>query len=307
MIRIVLAKAVADPALVDEFYCQVVKQLVGNLNHESVLRGWEILIVLALVFAPSKDLQPHVVAFFETSQQDSNVSIQQIARNCQNHIQSAVERGQPIEPLPSDEDLQFLINSSGKLSSFGATLKEIVADQQKTFPGLDVPWIFSRLLDNIRASNGQSQQGLFRIKAKADEVFSLRNSYERNPQFAFDPKLSPHVPATLLKEWLRELREPVIPKTEYYRFVEASEDIDALYALVQQLPDVHQNVLYKFLSFVQFVGIHDDNLMDNRSLSLMLSPALFRCPETDLSIVAKYTSKESKVIETLLDELAIFV
>jgi len=162
-------------------------------------------------------------------------------------------------------------------------------------------------LDNIKASNGQSQQGLFRIKAKPDDVLTLRNCYERNPTFVFDPKLSPHVPATLLKEWLRELREPLIPRLDYYKFVEAGDDIDNLYSLVQQLPDVNQLVIYRLLAFMQFIGIHDENLMDNRSLSLMFSPVLFRCPETDLLAAAKLTSKESKVLETLLDELAIFV
>jgi len=62
-----------------------------------------------------------------------------------------------------------------------------------------------------------------------------------------------------------------------------------------------------FVLSSQFVGIHDDNLMDNRSLSLMLSPVLFRCPEQDLLVAAKLTTKESKVVETLLDELAVFM
>ena len=74
-----------------------------------------------------------------------------------------------------------------------------MTDQQNTFPQIDVPWIFSRLLDHIRASNGQSQQGLFRIKARPEDVLTLRNRYERTPNFQFDPSLSPHVPATLLK------------------------------------------------------------------------------------------------------------
>ena len=131
--------------------------------------------------------------------QDANEAVQQVARNCQCLLEAAIERGSALDPLPSDEDITFYINFAWKLSPFRASLKEIMVDQKSTFPALDVPWIFQKLLDNIRASNGQSQQGLFRIKAKPDDVLTLRNRYERNPTFIFDPKLSPHVPATLLK------------------------------------------------------------------------------------------------------------
>ena len=58
------------------------------------------------------------------------------------------------------------------------------------------------------AMNGLSTEGIFRIPADFDEVMSVKCRYDQwEPGTCSDA----HVPAALLKQWLRELYIPLIP------------------------------------------------------------------------------------------------
>ena len=58
------------------------------------------------------------------------------------------------------------------------------------------------------ALNGLSTEGIFRIPADFDEVMSVKCRYDQwEPGTCSDA----HVPAALLKQWLRELYIPLIP------------------------------------------------------------------------------------------------
>ena len=58
------------------------------------------------------------------------------------------------------------------------------------------------------ALNGLSTEGIFRIPADYDEVTMVKCRYDQwEPGQASDA----HVPAALLKQWLRELYIPLIP------------------------------------------------------------------------------------------------
>ena len=60
----------------------------------------------------------------------------------------------------------------------------------------------------VPALNGLSTEGIFRIPADYDEVTMVKCRYDQwEPGQASDA----HVPAALLKQWLRELYIPLIP------------------------------------------------------------------------------------------------
>ena len=60
----------------------------------------------------------------------------------------------------------------------------------------------------LSALNGLSTEGIFRIPADFDEVTSAKTRYDQwEPAGCSDA----HVPAALLKQWLRELYIPLIP------------------------------------------------------------------------------------------------
>ena len=62
----------------------------------------------------------------------------------------------------------------------------------------------------VSALKGLSTEGIFRIPADYDEVTSVKSRYDQwEPGQCSDA----HVPAALLKQWLRELYIPLIPGT----------------------------------------------------------------------------------------------
>ena len=111
---------------------------------------------------------------------------------------------------------------------FGGTLQETLNIQKDKFPARRLPWILTTLTEQIMgmsssyilskvlddksllfsAMNGLSTEGIFRIPADFDEVMSVKCRYDQwEPGTCSDA----HVPAALLKQWLRELYIPLIP------------------------------------------------------------------------------------------------
>lgn len=58
--------AVSEPALRDEIYCQIMKQLTNNRIHISEERGWELMWLVTGVFACGQNLMKELVEFLKT-------------------------------------------------------------------------------------------------------------------------------------------------------------------------------------------------------------------------------------------------
>ncbi|OXB52111.1 hypothetical protein ASZ78_006982, partial [Callipepla squamata] len=60
----------------------------------------------------------------------------------------------------------------------------------------------------------------------------------------------PHVPASLLKLWYRELEEPLIPHDFYERCITHYENPEAAVAVVHSLPRINKMVLCYLIRFL---------------------------------------------------------
>ena len=63
-----------------------------------------------------------------------------------------------------------------------------------------------------------------------------------------------HVPASLLKQWYRELWEPLIPDRLYASCIDSCAEPRQLLELVQELPDINRLVLTYLVRFLQVRG-----------------------------------------------------
>jgi hypothetical protein len=61
----------------------------------------------------------------------------------------------------------------------------------------------------------------------------------------------PHIPASLLKLWYRELHEPLIPAMFYDDCIENFANPDAAIAVVNRLPEINRMVLAYLIRFLQ--------------------------------------------------------
>lgn len=90
-----------------------------------------------------------------------------------------------------------------------------------------------------------------RVPGDIDEVNILKT---RMDQWLTPRADDPHVPASLLKLWYRELETPVIPSDVYDACLEACEDPVTAIALVERLPPLNKLVFAYLIHFLQ-VGV----------------------------------------------------
>ncbi|XP_010635965.1 unconventional myosin-VIIb isoform X1 [Fukomys damarensis] len=84
--------ALQEPALQDEVYCQILKQLTHNSNRHSEERGWQLLWLCTGLFPPGKALLPHAQKFIDTRRKKL------LAPDCGRRIQRVLRTGPRKQP-----------------------------------------------------------------------------------------------------------------------------------------------------------------------------------------------------------------
>ncbi|XP_023565487.1 unconventional myosin-VIIb [Octodon degus] len=88
----VFSSALQEPALQDEVYCQILKQLTHNPNRHSEERGWRLLWLCTGLFPPGKALLPHAQKFIDSRRK------QKLAPDCSRRIQRVLRTGPRKQP-----------------------------------------------------------------------------------------------------------------------------------------------------------------------------------------------------------------
>jgi hypothetical protein len=90
---------------------------------------------------------------------------------------------------------------------------------------------------------------LSRVPGDIDEVNALKVRCDQwiPPTDCPDP----HIPASLLKLWFRELYEPIIPNDVYEQCIENYANPEAAVDIVMGLPEINKLVLCYLIRFLQ--------------------------------------------------------
>uniref|UniRef100_A0A8C2A833 Rho GTPase-activating protein 24 n=1 Tax=Cyprinus carpio TaxID=7962 RepID=A0A8C2A833_CYPCA len=166
---------------------------------------------------------------------------------------------------------------------FGQKLEETVRYERR-YGNKMAPMLVEQCVDFIRHW-GLREEGLFRLPGQANLVKELQDAFDCGEKPSFDCNTDVHTVASLLKLYLRELPEPVIPFCKYEEFLACtkllSKDQDAgmkeLRRQVEGLPPVNYNLLKyicKFLDEVQsYSGV---NKMSVQNLATVFGPNILR-------------------------------
>uniref|UniRef100_A0A8C9RHX1 Rho GTPase activating protein 22 n=1 Tax=Scleropages formosus TaxID=113540 RepID=A0A8C9RHX1_SCLFO len=92
---------------------------------------------------------------------------------------------------------------------FGQRLEDTVRYERKFGPRL-APLLVEQCVDFIR-ERGLHEEGLFRMPGQANLVKDLQEAFDCGDKPLFDSNTDVHTVASLLKLYLRELPEPVVP------------------------------------------------------------------------------------------------
>lgn len=299
--RWLIGEGLAHGELRDEIYCQVMKQLTGNPNPECVFRGWQFLCVLLISFPPSKDFETFLQSFIQqhTNQQEGRIDV--IAKYCLRRLAAITKKGPRGKP-PTPAEIETASDAAFNPSTFGESLDAIIRLQERNYPHKKVPIILPFLADGILALGGLRSEGIFRVPGDGDSVSELKLRIDRG-YYTLDNVDDPYVLASLMKLWLRELCDPLIPDEMYNECIMNSNDPDSCVRIVERLPTINRRVVLFLISFLQlFLEEKAQNItkMTPANLALVMAPNLLRCSSDSMSIVFTNAQYEQLFVYHLL-------
>ncbi|KAM9678218.1 rho GTPase-activating protein 24 isoform 6-T8 [Trichechus inunguis] len=166
---------------------------------------------------------------------------------------------------------------------FGQKLEDTVR-YEKRYGNRLAPMLVEQCVDFIR-QRGLKEEGLFRLPGQANLVKELQDAFDCGEKPSFDSNTDVHTVASLLKLYLRELPEPVIPYAKYEDFLSCakllSKDEEAgvkeLAKQVKSLPVVNYNLLKYICRFLDEVQSYSGvNKMSVQNLATVFGPNILR-------------------------------
>ncbi|KAM6962551.1 unconventional myosin-IXb [Aplochiton taeniatus] len=195
----------------------------------------------------------------------------------------------------SDED------SGGQ--HFGVRVCRLVSDKNP------VPMVLEMMLEHVEI-NGLYTEGIYRKSGSANRMKELHQLLETNPHTVCLDDYPIHTVAGLLKQWLRELPDPIMTFIHYSDFLRAvelpekQEQLHALYKTLEELPTANFNTLERLIFHLVRVSKDEaHNRMSPNSLAIVFAPCILRCPDSaDPLMSMKDVAKTTTCVEMLITE-----
>ncbi|KLO06857.1 Rho GTPase activation protein [Schizopora paradoxa] len=299
--RWLLTEGLTHGELRDEIYCQLVKQLTGNANPESLFRGWQLLCVLLVTFPPSKNFEHYLRSFIQQHIVQTEGRVDIMAKYCLQRLSIIARKGPRGKP-PTTGEIATASDAAFNPSTFGESLDAVIRLQERTYSHLQIPIILPFLADGILALGGTKSEGIFRIPGDGDSVSELKIRIEQG-FYNLEGVDDPHVPASLLKLWLRELADPLVPTELYNDCVACAKEPEACVAMVARLPTINRRVVLFVISFLQLFleeKIMGVTKMTAANLALVMAPNLLRCDSESMTVVFTNAPYEQMFVHNLL-------
>ncbi|KAL6070970.1 Rho GTPase-activating protein 17 [Balamuthia mandrillaris] len=135
------------------------------------------------------------------------------------------------------------------------------------------------------------------------------NSYLPLPGMtSLDSVTNPHAVAAVMKQFFRELPEPLLTFDLFNEWMAAGDEQDSekrmtlLRDLTKRLPTPNYETLFYLVTFLKLVAAHEDkNMMSELNLSVIFAPTLIRRKVETTDDFMKYATQQS-IVQTLLEE-----
>ncbi|XP_053709428.1 rho GTPase-activating protein 24 isoform X2 [Synchiropus splendidus] len=192
---------------------------------------------------------------------------------------------------------------------FGQKLEETVRYERR-FGNKLAPMLVEQCVDFIRQW-GLREEGLFRLPGQANLVKELQDAFDCGEKPSFDCNTDVHTVASLLKLYLRELPEPVIPFHKYEEFLACTKllgkddeaGIKELKMLVASLPPVNYNLLKYICRFLDEVQSYSGvNKMSVQNLATVFGPNILRSKIEDPVAIMEGTVLVQQLMAVLIGQ-----
>ncbi|XP_010981386.1 protein FAM13A isoform X1 [Camelus dromedarius] len=181
-----------------------------------------------------------------------------------------------IAAVPQNEQ-----KSSTYKKLFGVSLQDL---HQQGLTENGIPAIVGSIVEYL-TKHGLTQEGLFRVNGNVKVVEQLRGKFESGVPVQLGTDGDVCSAASLLKLFLRELPESVIPAALQHRLIQLFQDDrndaqeSSLRDLIKELPDTHYCLLKYLCQFLTKVAKHHvQNRMNVHNLATVFGPNCFHVP-----------------------------
>uniref|UniRef100_UPI0037E94C4D rho GTPase-activating protein 25 n=1 Tax=Semicossyphus pulcher TaxID=241346 RepID=UPI0037E94C4D len=190
---------------------------------------------------------------------------------------------------------------------FGKGLRDTVTYEQRFGPHL-VPILVQKCVEFIK-EHGLDEEGIFRLPGQDNAVKQFRDAFDAGERPSFPSDTDVHTVASLLKLYLRELPEPVVPWTQYQDFLDCtmmldssrSEGWEKLDKQIALLPRMNYNLLSYVCRFLFEVQQHSNvNKMNVENLATVMGINLLKPQIEDPIDVMKATPQIQKLMTVMI-------
>ncbi|KAJ7427577.1 KIAA1688 protein [Willisornis vidua] len=206
------------------------------------------------------------------------VAISTYAKYCYNKLQKAALTGAKKGlKKPTVEEIRHARNAVFSPSMFGSSLQEVLALQRERYPERQLPWVQTRLSEEVLALNGDQTEGIFRVPGDIDEVNALKLQVD---QWKIPTGLEdPHVPGPFILSWSFSRSLP--PSNLSRSFFRSLKPVQV---------------------FVQPANVAVTK-MDVNNLAMVMAPNCLRCQSDDPRVIFENTRKEMSFLRVLIQHL----
>uniref|UniRef100_A0A672ZC99 Family with sequence similarity 13 member B n=1 Tax=Sphaeramia orbicularis TaxID=375764 RepID=A0A672ZC99_9TELE len=205
-----------------------------------------------------------------------------------------------VSPLPGDEGG----SSASTTRVFGVPLEEVT--RTHTISGHEVPALVKHIVDYIEEHGHLDLEGLFLVNGNAERVDWLRQRYDSGEEVELEKEADLASAVSLLRLFLQELPEPVIPTAIQGHILQLHQDYSNeeelcrnLKYLLQQLPQLNYGLLRFLCRFLASVASLQQESWNIGALAAVFGPDIFHL-STDGEDLRDQESV-SRVLAELLD------
>ncbi|GAM27966.1 hypothetical protein SAMD00019534_111420 [Acytostelium subglobosum LB1] len=187
---------------------------------------------------------------------------------------------------------------------FSVPLIQLMEQQKDTHPTLTIPYVLVVLKRYMIRMEAFTTEGIFRVPSKMSHVDETKKTLDEGNFDALDACGNVHTLSSLVKLWIRDLPEPVIPFNMYSDFVNSYDDADSMLAHFHRLPQLNQRVLSYVLEIMRLCATPENvkhTMMNYDNLATVFSPSLIRSssPEVTFGSVSSEIASVKLMLEII--------
>ncbi|XP_053368697.1 unconventional myosin-IXAa isoform X3 [Clarias gariepinus] len=186
---------------------------------------------------------------------------------------------------------------------FGVDVSRLTQDDRS------VPLVVEKLINYIEM-HGLYTEGIYRKSGSANKIKELKQGLDTDVSSTNLDDYNIHVIASVFKQWLRDLPNPLMTFELYEEFLRATglqekkEVVRGVYSVIDQLSRTHLNTLERLIFHLVRIALQEEtNRMSANALAIVFAPCILRCPDTiDPLQSVQDISKTTACVELIIYE-----